>query len=656
MTRSDFGSSLFAKGFPERVVHIGAGRFLQLERIYSLVSDMALHGGAGDGVGGAGDQQFGIPPHTGEEDPKQGVLCFKCGHTSVGSWESLWTHFRRYHNTSVADIEGSPFQKLLRAEVNTRAKNKREAVKTAKAAAEEAATASTASVETAAAAAAAPAATASGSAADATGNCSPTKAGGSSGCASAAAETVAATDGGFNGKLQRHQCPFAFSEHFPAEYMIRTRDDGSIFNEANGDVWAACWVRLNRDGDIRLPTEIEELSQTAPCISLKEASRRAAASRGGDDVRLDSSQQRPVALVRPAVSTDVSSHAQHAPTAALVTPIAIEVAAPRAPPTIEVAAHSSELSVLNDVVDRLATAIAGRSGAPMAAPAEPTPAMELNFTAAAMEWRPTDGQSGITKWPLELYANIDFGPFKAYIKRAKDLEDSSINQYAQKLALLFSLFDSLPQDFSHEAMMTAFYATGVAERWQDLPIMSTRFSTTRNMLSSLGHFTNHLIVSAGRKSDEVSREALRCIKQLQLEVFQPMNTQAQSAKDESGNKKLELDGTRKANLPSPELVLQSMREALVDLATILGEGGGDDGVFCDQLKRAANVIMVGLIWGNSYAGRPGEWVSLSRQNAKDFIHDGGNTIVMKHHKTERHSASWAGTCRPATRWRSKRCS
>jgi hypothetical protein len=73
---------------------------------------------------------------------------------------------------------------------------------------------------------------------------------------------------------------------------------------------------------------------------------------------------------------------------------------------------------------------------------------------------------------------------------------------------------------------------------------------------------------------------------------------------------------------------------MLDLDT-LWEAHRDDDCLPLQMKGAVNVIMLGLTYTNSYAGRPGEWEALTRRSAAEFIAAGGDTLVFEHHKTER---------------------
>jgi hypothetical protein len=52
-----------------------------------------------------------------------------------------------------------------------------------------------------------------------------------------------------------------------------------------------------------------------------------------------------------------------------------------------------------------------------------------------------------------------------------------------------------------------------------------------------------------------------------------------------------------------------------------------------NMRHAANTAMMGLIFMNSYAGRPGEWASLTRAKVEECLSSGQSFVAMDDHKT-----------------------
>ena len=90
---------------------------------------------------------------------------------------------------------------------------------------------------------------------------------------------------------------------------------------------------------------------------------------------------------------------------------------------------------------------------------------------------------------------------------------------------------------------------------------------------------------------------------------------------------------RVANLPPAEINQAGVKAAMIDLQILWEQVMDRGGAAPIEAQRAANVIMMGLTYCNSFAGRPGEWETLRRDSVEQLISAGTTTLIMKRHKT-----------------------
>jgi len=98
--------------------------------------------------------------------------------------------------------------------------------------------------------------------------------------------------------------------------------------------------------------------------------------------------------------------------------------------------------------------------------------------------------------------------------------------------------------------------------------------------------------------------------------------------------KLSFDGERMGRLPPLDVIRDAVHESMVDLHTIFMTMQMKEGTLKPPLKFAVNVILIGLVYTNTFAGRPGEWETMTRKAAEDFVAGGGDVLEMPKHKTD----------------------
>ena len=309
--------------------------------------------------------------------------------------------------------------------------------------------------------------------------------------------------------------------------------------------------------------------------------------------------------------------------------------APPSPPPAAVPTARTGLSPLRKEIANLtaamtATAAASPPAKSAAAGTSAEPAPTVRFLGGAAGWTPSDGQTGISKWPIALPPNLDFSAFARFLSHAKGHEESTVRLTIQRVGFFFSLFD-LPEHFSFEAFVVEFYSCGAAEEWISLPIANAAYATTRHIQSAMTHFTHFLLVAARRQRHD---EAARCLTLFDDEILKPLGKRAARGRDEAHARRMDIDGERLQRLPLVDVLRAAIKESMLDLQTI-HDMVVAKGESCPQLPRAANVTFLGIAFTNSYAGRPGEWVSMKRSDVVEFLAGSGDALKMSKHKTSK---------------------
>lgn len=209
------------------------------------------------------------------------------------------------------------------------------------------------------------------------------------------------------------------------------------------------------------------------------------------------------------------------------------------------------------------------------------------------------------------------------------LKPNSIVPCLQKLQYFHGLVDFEEEPFSDVGFFVALYKTGLMAELLALPILNKALPTTRNVLQAVAHYCNFLLLTCSRND---LTDAGRYIKLLQEEIVGPAKKRAEQQRSAANEKKKDRDDTRLENLPPIEVLQCGIKEAMLDLNTLWLKHQAEPDL-PRQLFYAANVIMSGLTFGNSYAGRPGEWAAVSRKFIEDFLASGRDSLVMQEHKT-----------------------
>lgn len=251
------------------------------------------------------------------------------------------------------------------------------------------------------------------------------------------------------------------------------------------------------------------------------------------------------------------------------------------------------------------------------------------ITAAARGWVPSEASDPERReWPLTP-AEYDFSSFKAFLQTTKGHQPETARIYVQKLQYMFGLLAVKGTDFSFIGLVASLYKDDVFLQLLELPILQPTLPNTRQLLTSFEHFCDFLLMICRKKN---YTEATRCIHNLKVVILSPVMKKIYKERDVFTLKKEERDVSKFHKLPPTSVLQDAVKQSMIDLNT-LWELAQCSTSIDRKYKYAANVIMMGIIYTNSYAGRPGEWQGLARQKVVKLVSEGGHVLTMEKHKT-----------------------
>ena len=287
-------------------------------------------------------------------------------------------------------------------------------------------------------------------------------------------------------------------------------------------------------------------------------------------------------------------------------------AAPRTPTPASAGMPGSSSGVLHSplrkTLDAVAVVMEKLAAKDKGEMQEPVP--ECSISDEALEWQaPTGEMAAGTRlaWPLAPDNSMDLGAFKDYLSTIQGHKDDTVRLHAQKVAYFLGMFNK-PKKCSDIAFVASLYRSGLGQKWMGLPIMSHALQHTRVMSVAVMHYCEYLMTECSKRQ---YAEARRCIEVFLKEYIKPMNRRAQKERAVFDERNREHDEARLSKLPEQSLIKDACQHAMCDLHWLCEATTPELGR--DRMgKFAANTILAGLIFTNSYAGRPGEWASLTR--------------------------------------------
>jgi hypothetical protein len=244
------------------------------------------------------------------------------------------------------------------------------------------------------------------------------------------------------------------------------------------------------------------------------------------------------------------------------------------------------------------------------------------------EWDHPGGDAKRNTCPIPSTSELDFKPFKNYLVDV-GLKASSVDYNLQSINRFFNLLAIEEGQFELAGVLCSIYQNDVMQQVMDSPLMDPKYTWSRNIVTALEHFCDHLKVFCNKKRWIETRTTLQ---QLVDEVLCGYKRKGIDHRKDADKRKFQFDATRLENFPSKEQIKAAVHEAMLSLAVLsLNSAGKSDLDFMSKLN--ATTAMVGIVYYNSFAGRSGEWQTMTREHVVQQIADGKSFLLCPDHKT-----------------------
>ena len=373
---------------------------------------------------------------------------------------------------------------------------------------------------------------------------------------------------------------------------------GQVHKKADGTMWKLMWVQVAADEQPQQPLTVKASLYATPPSLLKATAKARAVPNTPQPATIAPATPQPQAS---------SSTPQHQ------------------------AAPGTPVTDLQDFLRQVLTGMGKPAGRSSDNSELEEPGPKLTITEEAQAWQLSQrGDVQRMKWPLASNSEVPLDRFKLYLDTTIGQVPDSVEQNIRCIRYVYGMFD-LPSSFSVEGFWASLYSSGLAEEWAALPIMSSKIPNVSNISNALDHYVEHLLIQAERKRHT---EATRNLRLLKTEVLKPLSRRTTKAKNQQNVANRGRDATKLAKLPPQDVLKKAIHDTMVCLHW-LHHGMHQHKIdpSCPQLKGAANTLMVGLVFANSYAGRPGEWSVCRRDAIQAVVDEEADHIRMNVHKT-----------------------
>jgi len=224
--------------------------------------------------------------------------------------------------------------------------------------------------------------------------------------------------------------------------------------------------------------------------------------------------------------------------------------------------------------------------------------------------------------------SFDFEEFQKWLPRHTKVKNAiSIGATCGNLERLFQLL-TFPHDTDPKGLLCQCLAGNIITELRELPIMSKIYSWPKTIMSALDHYIQFLAMKCNQARPRQTETRLTLL-QLSEEVVQGFKGEDTDQRAKQGSAKKRRDTERLTNQwPSTELIKNAVKQAMVDLAYVVGMYAGDP-----KELALMNKLIVGITHYNEFAGRSHEWAILSASHCQTQFRDGKHVLVCQEHKT-----------------------
>lgn len=176
----------------------------------------------------------------------------------------------------------------------------------------------------------------------------------------------------------------------------------------------------------------------------------------------------------------------------------------------------------------------------------------------------------------------------------------------------------------------ALYEQSLLQEVFSLPILHPRKPSTASIVFSLTIFVRWLRSVCNK---EGLRRGLRALDLLESDILPALKKKASRTMAARAVKTKGRDSARLAKLAPPDRLREAIKTSITDLAYIAGlfeQAKAVPGCYFQwQHKYAATCIGEGLTFANAYAGRPGEWAAIGRDEIEALLREETDCLSLE---------------------------
>ena len=277
----------------------------------------------------------------------------------------------------------------------------------------------------------------------------------------------------------------------------------------------------------------------------------------------------------------------------------------------------------------------------------PVPSLSIN--ARALSWTDDDWDPQLARhyWPLRKRSTptyIDLVPFHNFLKRRNKVE-VTVKSYVLGVEHLYSLLDVGEENFSHIGCFSYLYQSTMAQDVFDLQILHQKYDWSRHIALACQWFLDMLLEECDRVGHVA---ATRCLNLLKKQFIKPLSEGANKGRIEKASDKNSRDEGNLDLFGDLKDTKAATRQAMIDL-WVIAQHSARTGEHPESLQFAAMVALAGIILLNQHAGRPGEWMMMTKATVESSMRRDAWYIVCKKHKTSKTKGELAKYLAPGTR-------
>ena len=276
---------------------------------------------------------------------------------------------------------------------------------------------------------------------------------------------------------------------------------------------------------------------------------------------------------------------------------------------------------------------------------------KVSVSEFCLSWRKTDlktvDEDGNPlekkRCPIPDTCDLDLGAFEQYLKKIVK-SDSAVTDNLTGVKRFWNLIDVDCDAPSPISILVAMFETNIHAQIFSTELMHTAYTWNNKIAKALDHFCDWAIEDAQRNR---WKNAEHAIGQVKSDVWYYKHD-TQEGQKKARKVRARKDARRIENLAPPEALKAAVKDAMKELWGLhnrLTQGGGAP---TEEDRAFANVIIVGIVFLNGFAGRSGEWKLAKTSHFQEQRAAGLNFLECDMHKTARYYGTLAKHLAPGT--------